>query len=1024
MSKKIFSDNVFEKIVLFMFIVTSIFLLSVSLVIGAISIDAVDIPLSVNENNDLSMSFSATTDTPNDIVYSIYQNNILVFNDTSGDFTTFMNYSSAGIHSFKFIASDGVDTVLEIHNVTVVNVPLSLSLSSPIVGTYNTRTISVNAVLSTYADQCTYSLNNSMTGNLVGSNQNFNAIITLLQDGKYLLSVNCSNIFDTSSALVAFVVDTINPVILSKSYLIDLYNVVTLTATTDMTSNCRYDTVDRSYDSMLMTFTNTNNLQHSTTLSGLSDGVYTYYIKCKNYNNMFTNTETVSFNILNKPTASLSLSKSSPIKAGTYNVELITSKPVISAPSLYYNFDSAASPRYVTLTGSGTSWRGYMIIDENTPNLVGTFHYSATDQNNNVGTIITRGEIFLVDTTKPVSPSSFSTDDLPDGTIKLKWYYDGEEAHRYNVYRSTNGDPEYVDYYDSSESTQYIDRDVIDGITYYYRIAAVDAADNDGLLSDILESTSNKRTTDIILNTIDNTPVVQEILDSSLAPKVDQLIAEFDSYLIDIAAVKSELDKINDPNKLKIITTLKLLDNAKVAQTTINGLMSKAKDLKNQNLKVSELDMQLNKLRMDAIKAKSSVVEDIIINEQSSYDQVTQESDVNQAISEVVTINLSRSVLNNYSSANNLLQDNIIVNTDILIFRIKYLGKDDYDKYTLIKKVITSSQELKDISIIEIIPKSFESKASDIDFNIAGQQKPVVVKEDPVLRWDVSTFNKQTIYYMINNNAELSSAKETKTLVLYKPDFKVTQTIATKEDVESNKLTGFISLDKVDFTKISVMQWLVFVGLGLILGLSTYYVALDRKEKKKNNQRLKEHKIISKPLSKISQPELQQIPSFSQQLTKPQSEQLAQSQTQKVTTVTPVRTVSLPLSFIDINTKLDQANVMINKFDYENARMVYNECMQKFSQVQFKKASEKNDIKTMLNHLYIKLTAYRIIYASRKHVTTRDYSLLRQDITEISKICNKLYASLNNVDEDHKDDEKKFIDYVSNSKRHLESIAS
>jgi hypothetical protein len=55
---------------------------------------------------------------------------------------------------------------------------------------------------------------------------------------------------------------------------------------------------------------------------------------------------------------------------------------------------------------------------------------------------------------------------------------------------------------------------------------------------------------------------------------------------------------------------------------------------------------------------------------------------------------------------------------------------------------------------------------------------------------------------------------------------------------------------------------------------------------------------------------------------------------------------------------------------------------------------------------------------------TRDYSLLRQDITEISKICNKLYASLSNVDEDHKDDEKKFIDYVSNSKRHLESIAS
>jgi len=270
---------------------------------------------------------------------------------------------------------------------------------------------------------------------------------------------------------------------------------------------------------------------------------------------------------------------------------------------------------------------------------------------------------------------------------------------------------------------------------------------------------------------------------------------------------------------------------------------------------------------------------------------------------------------------------------------------------------------------------------------------------------------------MINNNAEMPSAKDTKTIVLYRPNFKVTQTIAGGESTNTNILTGLIGLENVNINKISLVQWLVVIGIGLILGLSTYYVALDRKEKKRVNQRLKEHKIISRPINKTIQP-LQQI----QKVLTASSAATFPTRTQSAKFVQPANVVA-SLSF-DIGDKLDQANARINNFDYENARIIYNECMQRFSQVSFNKVAEKNDIKHMLNHLYIKLTAYRVIYLSRKHVNARNYFLLKQDILEISKICNKLYSALNNIDEDHKDAEKKFIDYVSNSKRHLESIAS
>jgi len=51
---------------------------------------------------------------------------------------------------------------------------------------------------------------------------------------------------------------------------------------------------------------------------------------------------------------------------------------------------------------------------------------------------------------------------------------------------SVTSDVDYVDYYDTSNSKQYVDNTVIDGVTYYYRIAAVDKAGNDGELSSII----------------------------------------------------------------------------------------------------------------------------------------------------------------------------------------------------------------------------------------------------------------------------------------------------------------------------------------------------------------------------------------------------------------------------------------------------------------------------------------------------------------------------------------------------------
>lgn len=1057
-----------EKILMSMCISVTFLLLllsSANFVSAQIIIDSenIDIPSSISENTELSVSFSAS-DEVGDISYRIYRDGVMV--SDSDNYISFMDYSSAGRYNFTFFASDNESNASETRVLEVLDVPMKLSLTNPKNMTYNSRVLGIELVTSAYVDECSYTIygpdswidSGMITSyvNLTAGGQIFTGMLDLPEDGVYMINSTCSDGYDNMSVTSVFNIDTVNPVISSKSYSMDASNTVTMTASTDTVCICRYDSSDLDYYSMSGTFSYSNSLQHSTSISGLPEGYYTYYIRCKNHNNIISNAETVSFGIVTKPSASIVLSKSSPLKAGTYEVKLTTSEPVISAPSLYYNFDTDTTARYVTLTGSGRDWKGYMIIEEKIPNKVGTFHYTATDFSNNIGNIVSDGELFLVDTLKPDAPVSIDAEEMSDGAIKIRWYYDGEDASRYNIYRDSGDDPEYVDYIDSTTSKQYIDDDVIGGVTYYYRIAAVDKAGNDGSLSDMVQATSteissshdyNSETASTTNDDTSQNPVQGQVLDVKLVPKVDSMISELEKYLMDIEPVKSDISSINDPNKLKIIEALSLIDDINAAKSTISSLITQLENLKRQNLKQSELDIQLNKLRMDAIKAKSMVAEDIMVVEQSSYDQVTQESDVDAAITEAVAVNLSRKILDNYSDSNNKLQDYILVKTDIIIFKIKYLGKDDYDKYTLVKKTVSSSQEARNLSIIEMIPKSFESKASDILFDIDGQQIPVVVNADPVLRWDIDSLGSKTLYYMTRNNAELLSAKGAKTIVLYRPDFKVTDTVQDQDGAEDsgdgpglgNMLTGFVGLNPVDVGNVSLVQWMVLIGVGLILGLSAYYISLDKKSKKYAAQRLKDHKIITRPINKP----LESKDSVKDNVMPTVSKDDAGKQSARAGVIVNVvnngtkgaagyatsAARSLDVSqnkssnlSPDIVVNLDRVNELINAFDYESARILFNQCLQQYKSVAFKDISDKKTAMLTIDHLYTKLMVYKAIYDSRKHVLNKDATALKKDKDIISKAYSKLHASLSSIEEDYIDSENNFLGYVANSRKHLDKI--
>ena len=108
MSIKIFKngalkDDIFEKIILMMFILTSLFLFSLSFVLGQVAIDSgsVNIPSSINENGVLDISFNAYSDPDigNTITYKIFYDSVLVSNAETYSILT--NYSSAGLFFFQ-----------------------------------------------------------------------------------------------------------------------------------------------------------------------------------------------------------------------------------------------------------------------------------------------------------------------------------------------------------------------------------------------------------------------------------------------------------------------------------------------------------------------------------------------------------------------------------------------------------------------------------------------------------------------------------------------------------------------------------------------------------------------------------------------------------------------------------------------------------------------------------------------------------------------------------------------------------
>ena len=132
----------------------------------------------------------------------------------------------------------------------------------------------------------------------VGTKYSFSTIFSALPNLAYNITVNCTDQNGNSTQVLKTftIADTTAPAVTAISNSVSGTS-VTITVTTDEIAVCRYYASDANYSNMT-NFTTTGALSHSVTISSLSAGTYTYYVRCNDTagNNM-TSSNTTTFTI-------------------------------------------------------------------------------------------------------------------------------------------------------------------------------------------------------------------------------------------------------------------------------------------------------------------------------------------------------------------------------------------------------------------------------------------------------------------------------------------------------------------------------------------------------------------------------------------------------------------------------------------------------------------------------------------------------------------------------------------------------
>jgi hypothetical protein len=567
--------------------------------------------------------------------------------------------------------------------------------------------------------------------------------------------------------------------------------------TTDVSSVCKFSVHDDvSYGNMEKTFDLNLETIHKKAITELDEGVQTYYVRCKNESGFVGGELETKFSVSLPVSAKIVLDDGDVVKTGKTEVEVVTSKVLSEKPSLSYSFDGISYDP-IPLFGSGTSWKGYLMISGSSVEEVGSFKFQGRDLEGALGTEITSGGIFLVDTKRPDTITDFKAEG-GDGEVELNWYVDEGDIKEYRIYRSTSNGVGKSDLYKTVDGKSYVDTNVERGVTYYYRINAVDEAENEGDLSREVYAT-------VLLGEVKNS---QTGLELRLHGLVDGALSDIDLALDDVKDVKQRFEAKSGVEG-ELYEGLKLARDIDSAISEIGSLRKEVENYKNQRLSNSELDRKLNSAQLKLSTIKRKVPENLIIVSENSFDQTLDEQDLLEVILQIKP-EASEKLSERMVKASESLAESGSLRVRTKGYNVEIVSlAGTREEISLVKEEVDSVLENNEsVFLLEVVPRGIASSVSDLEIKNVNYD----VVKDSVISFAADT---KEITYELDGHIDLSELNRIKTLVY----------VELEEQPEKSLLTGYAGL--VDFEGGASIFGLV-VGFVIVLGLVGYFVFIRR----------------------------------------------------------------------------------------------------------------------------------------------------------------------------------------------------
>ncbi len=777
--------------------------------------------------------------------------------------------------------------------------------------------------------------------------------------------------------------DVLSPSILTHSPSSKIINpYTTLEVTTNTDAVCKFSKIQSiDYDNMVSTFSITGGTIHKEVIKGLIDNQYYYYVRCMDTNgNKATEDYKISFDVDVPPTAQISLDKSSPLKEGTIKVTLTTSEEVKPIPSLYYSFDNGAKIN-IPLGGSGTSWEGYMILQYNNNNKVGSFGFSGTDLTGNIGTVITSGNIFIIDTISPEVPTQFTATERRDGSIKLNWQHNEEISH-YNIYKSAG--IEDSSFYKKVTGKGFIDYSTIPGETYFYIISAVDLAGNEGDFSNEISITAGQNTGYVSSYTTPPQKNQEEINETDLLKKIKQAGDSVDNLLDDISDIKSGFSKYSQEefNLLEIKETLneKKFELLKL-KDDLGELKSKTSDRNTLN-KLSGFIAGIEEIKNETPKK-------VRYEKRLNFDLILSEKEISEVLDtflQIEKISVSEKDKKKYIVKIKKFQQDLEVSIEINKLVIVYLD-DQEEEIVLVDKEIVFD-ESQDIVLVEFFPEDIFPNMENIVFKSSE-----FTKKDQTLKTTPKIVDNLKIKYLIRDDLLLEDTKKIKTLIL--PDF-------DKFDNEQggNEITGF----SISTVMEDASFYDIGIAIGIVLIIMLAFCSLIYKRKKKNIFSLISKKITPRKINSIKS-RIKNLLSLFKKLIKKRFKLTERHNTfySIHTTKSNLKNSSTKLENGELNTLIKKINKYLNRLNYNRALKFYCILKANYESIPSKKRSK--EIKRNINRLQKKIDLLMKINLLPPCFEQKNFSKLKHLLNDIAKNYNQLIKET-------RGEETKFFDYV------------